>query len=1024
MTDIQLLPLSPVNEMERAIAVLAEPEQVIEVRMLAENGTHSGYFTDAAVLARQAEALDADTAVHGIYVTLNAVNPALVARRANRIKLHLSRADATTADADITRRLWLPVDIDPVRPSGVSSTESEHGLALAKADEIATWLAGLGFPSPIRGDSGNGAHLLYRIDLANDDAGTAVVKGCLATLDLLFSDEQVMVDRANYNAGRIWKLYGTVARKGDSTPERPHRRSRIIAVPDGIRVVSRDALDALAAQLPQSPSPEPAGQASPPGAAIDLRAWLVAHRIAIRREKAFHGGTLYSLAPCPFSSAHTSGAYAIQFANGAISAACQHTTCGSRQQRWKELREKYETPEEKHARQEKQIRGWSRQRAKAKAQAESGVAGAQTPPTAPAAAPDITLEPQEFSEEDTRKALEVLEHGDPRAFLLATYTRVHVGDELVGECYLASFLSSSITNSRGLHCCPTGDSGKGKSDSAKGFLRMVPRRYKIQGSITSKALFYHKVPEGAVIIFDDFEMSEDLREVLKNATSDFHVPLQHLSLNTNREPVTLHLPPCCVWWILSVDNPGDDQVLNRMLVPWIDDSDVQDHRVKDRVFSMAAAAGDARTADEDLPVARALLHAVRQNKYYVRIPFAERIQMENIRNRRNPIMLLDMTSSYTALNFRQREQRMLADGTIELVAIPQDFFSAARLFTALDTTGGGQTSKLLKNERVLIDTVIRMKVTEFTISELQTWIGITHNQVWRTLHGRREKNRTCSGGLLAKCPALGVVETMTVVEGSDPVKRRKENHYRFDPVLFVEWNRGGGVSLSPEPPGDDPGSAPLPVGNDGATDRQLPGQFSQTTPVGSSGNPGLDTEKNSSTCSTFARTQESVSDPLPGTFDGEPDGLCGYTSGTMGNGDLQTQENANNPDRAVLRDIQRCPEYCPDRYPAVARNDQNDQNDQSDAGRTSGKQPVTRNGVVPLPGVLDATAFRKVDPAVSGRCDLCGNQPVAFRDEGSHTGLCTECYGRLVRAGNMSGDACSSGPGRVDVVAVQKGGTV
>ena len=228
-------------------------------------------------------------------------------------------------------------------------------------------------------------------------------------------------------------------------------------------------------------------------------------------------------------------------------------------------------------------------------------------------------------------------------------------------------------------------------------------------------------------------------------------------------------------------------------------------------------------------------------------------------------------------------------------------------------------------------------------------------------------------------------------------------------------------SRSPEPPGDDPGPAPLPVGNDGATDRQLPGQFSQTTPVGSSGNPGSDTEKNSSTCSTFARTQESVSDPLPGTFDCEPGGLYGYTSGTMGNGDLQTQEIANNLDRAVLRDLQRCPEYCPDRYPAVARNDRSDR---SDAGRTSGKLSVTRSDVVPLPGVLDATTFQPVDPAVSGRCDLYGNQPVAFRDVGSHTGLCSECYGRLVRAGNVSGDAYSSGPGRVDVVADQNGGAV
>ena len=191
-----------------AIAVLEEPGQVVEVRALAENGTHSGYFTDFEALARQVEALDADPAVHGCYVTLNEVNPALLARRANRIKMHLSRADATTGDADITRRRWLPIDIDPVRPSGVSSTEAEHALALAKADEIAAWLSGIGFPEPIRGDSGNGAHLLYRIDLANDEQSAKLVKAVLSRLDVLFSDTGISVDTANYNAGRIWKLYG------------------------------------------------------------------------------------------------------------------------------------------------------------------------------------------------------------------------------------------------------------------------------------------------------------------------------------------------------------------------------------------------------------------------------------------------------------------------------------------------------------------------------------------------------------------------------------------------------------------------------------------------------------------------------------------------------------------------------------------------------------------------------------------------------------------------------------------------
>jgi hypothetical protein len=81
---------------------------------------------------------------------------------------------------------------------------------------------------PIIGDSGNGAHLLYRIDLPNDHAGLAFVSGALAELDRRYSDHAVKVDVTSANAARIWKAYGTVARKGDSIPGRPHRLSRII----------------------------------------------------------------------------------------------------------------------------------------------------------------------------------------------------------------------------------------------------------------------------------------------------------------------------------------------------------------------------------------------------------------------------------------------------------------------------------------------------------------------------------------------------------------------------------------------------------------------------------------------------------------------------------------------------------------------------------------------------------------------------------------------------------------------------
>ncbi len=345
------------------VGLLAGPGQVVEIRALAENATHSGYFSDYAALAQYAGALDADPAVHGIYVTLNRVNPSLLSRRANRIKMRLARTDSTTSDAEIIRRRWFPVDIDPVRPSGVSSTDIEHEAALAMAGRVCAWLGELGFPEPVRADSGNGAHLLYRIDLPNDPASLALVKQGLAVLNAIFSDETATVDAANSNAGRIWKLYGTVARKGDNTPERPHRRSRILSVPDRLDVVSGELLEKLGGAL--SPAEEQARPVT--GATPDLGRWLAGHGINVRSEKSFCGGTLYTLARCPFSSAHTDGAYAIQFANGAIHAGCHHASCGGGKQRWQELREQCETKEEKQKNRKERLLAGKRERARAKA---------------------------------------------------------------------------------------------------------------------------------------------------------------------------------------------------------------------------------------------------------------------------------------------------------------------------------------------------------------------------------------------------------------------------------------------------------------------------------------------------------------------------------------------------------------------------------------------------------------------------------------------------------------------------------
>lgn len=188
----------------------------------------------------------------GVYFTLNPVNPDLLARRANRVEA-ISDADSiSAADSDILRRHWILIDADPVRTSGVSSSESEKEAARETIEKVKKFLSDLHWPVPIRADSGNGWHLVCRVDLPNDEASTALVKNVLRALAEQFDSDAVKIDTVVYNAARICKLYGTISRKGDHTPERPHRFSRIKKgdIPEEIHAVPLELLEALAATAP------------------------------------------------------------------------------------------------------------------------------------------------------------------------------------------------------------------------------------------------------------------------------------------------------------------------------------------------------------------------------------------------------------------------------------------------------------------------------------------------------------------------------------------------------------------------------------------------------------------------------------------------------------------------------------------------------------------------------------------------------------------------------------------------------
>ncbi len=349
------------RHMRDALDVLLPAGGVYEVRTLDDRGRpgHSGYFDDRNALARKAGEVARLPYLSGVYATLNPVKPELLARANNRLR---QSPGATTTDVDILRRTALLIDLDPVRPAGIPSTDAEHDAARRKGDAIAGWLAERGWPEPARIDSGNGEYLIYRVDLPNDAASDALVRGVLEALAREFDDPAgaplaVKVDTTVHNASRLVRLPGTMNRKGDGTDDRPHRWAKLREAPPALEPVPRELLAALAttadpALANPGHQPPPAGPVTADAAASGdrlerwvadtLTPWAEATGRELRGPDPWRGGgERWTINPCPWNPDHTDrSAYAGRLANGARFAGCHHHGCARKG--WHDLRDAVE----------------------------------------------------------------------------------------------------------------------------------------------------------------------------------------------------------------------------------------------------------------------------------------------------------------------------------------------------------------------------------------------------------------------------------------------------------------------------------------------------------------------------------------------------------------------------------------------------------------------------------------------------------------------------------------------------------
>jgi hypothetical protein len=332
---------------KNALSLILEPGQVTELRALDASTptyrnphTEAGYFNDLDKLARAAASIRA----MGVYIIPNPVNPSLLGRAVNKIRP--APKNESTTDTNIVCRRWLLIDADPIRPAGIASTDAEHKAALDAAAAVAEALARDGWPPPLVADSGNGGHLMYRIDLPAVDGG--LLQRCLEAL-AEHDSELVKIDKTVFNPSRIWKLYGTIAAKGDADAEaigRPHRLARIISAPAKLEVVPAELLESLAGKAPPTPSngkgkAKAAGNAGAnhkPRSGFNLETWIAEHNLQVTGPEKWKDGRRWTFRVCPFNSEHTNeAAYIVQFGSGAIAAGCHHNSCADKD--WHALRD-------------------------------------------------------------------------------------------------------------------------------------------------------------------------------------------------------------------------------------------------------------------------------------------------------------------------------------------------------------------------------------------------------------------------------------------------------------------------------------------------------------------------------------------------------------------------------------------------------------------------------------------------------------------------------------------------------------
>ena len=324
------------------LTALHPPGSVFEVRAFGCSGKSpayngwtgnavSGYFNDIQKAVDAIMKLEECSHPEAIYTTLNSVNSSLLARADNRL---IGRPKTTTADKDVSILGHLLLDFDPIRASGISSTEDELKKALELRSRVINYLESeYGVRPLLTGMSGNGGHAIYRLpeQLPNTPDNVELLKQVLTSLSIQFANDSVEIDRSVFNPSRITKIFGTTARKGENVTDRPHRLSQFDCEQFSDTSFSLDKLKNIAGQTPKDPKAPTLKSTNTDSGTLNVEAYCANYGIETIGKKQHGDATLYLLKECVFDPSHTKKEAGIgQQPSGALFYKCFHNSCRDR----------------------------------------------------------------------------------------------------------------------------------------------------------------------------------------------------------------------------------------------------------------------------------------------------------------------------------------------------------------------------------------------------------------------------------------------------------------------------------------------------------------------------------------------------------------------------------------------------------------------------------------------------------------------------------------------------------------------